>query len=418
MKIGYACLTVGVMNTSLRGITLKFITDDRLLEIINHNLHSLENMIEYNHQHNINIFRISSDMIPFASSEVNSLPWWDLFKERLEAIGVKAKQYQMRLTMHPGQYTVINSPNQVVVNRSIADLNYHTRFLDCLGLDSTHKVILHIGGIYNDKSAAISRFISNYHLLEDNVKRRLVIENDDKSYSIADVLEISKEVGIPVIYDNLHNKINPSDPKKDDSYWVDEVKKTWKVEDGTQKIHYSEQDEHKQIGSHSKTITVHKFLKFVDSLNRDDVDIMLEVKDKNISAAKCINALRKNKDIKYLEAEWIQYQDMILERSPLHYYQIVELMKDKTQYPAASFYHLLDDALAKEVNIAYAVHTMLKIWNEIDQYVTKKERESFFKNLIKYQNHQSSLNTVKNILYKIINHHQLDGYNTYFFTII
>jgi len=110
--------------------------------------------------------------------------------------------------MHPGQYTVLNSPNEEVGARTIDDLNYHTRVLDSLGVGVEHKIVLHIGGIYNDKKQAIKRFITNYHHLDDSVKGRLVLENDDKSYNVNDVLEIGTILNAPVIFDNLHNEIN------------------------------------------------------------------------------------------------------------------------------------------------------------------------------------------------------------------
>ena len=139
--------------------------------------------------------------------------------------------------MHPGQYTVINSPHQDVVDRAIEDLIYHASFLDSLSLDASHKLILHIGGIYNEKEAAMDRFISVYQYLPENVKARLVIENDDRLYSVADVLAISSATGIPVVFDTLHHEVNP--PHQNDKSmveWLLLCKNTWKRNDGCQKI--------------------------------------------------------------------------------------------------------------------------------------------------------------------------------------
>lgn len=90
------------------------------------------------------------------------------------------------------------------------------------------KIVLHIGGVYGDKEKAIDRFIHNYNLLSPKVKDRLVIENDDKSYNIGDVLKIGKTLDIPVVFDNLHNKILPYDKSKDELYFINKCKKTWK----------------------------------------------------------------------------------------------------------------------------------------------------------------------------------------------
>lgn len=293
MRIGYACLTVGVADTAIKGCRARNADVKRLYEITEYNLLSLEHMLYYNIANDIKLFRISSELIPFGSSPVNSIRWWDLFRARFERLAEIIKEDRIRVSMHPGQYTVLNSPNEEVVKRAIADLEYHARVLDALGTDSRHKIILHIGGIYKDKKEAAERFMINYDRLDNRIKQRLVIENDDKSYNIMDVLVISKRSGIPVVFDNLHHKVNPPDIKMDEIDWINECKGTWKKEDGRQKIHYSQQDTGKKAGSHSQSIDPVEFIEFVQRLGRKDIDIMLEVKDKNISAIECIKKLKE-----------------------------------------------------------------------------------------------------------------------------
>lgn len=291
MRIGYACLTIGVPNTSIKRCIMRNASEAKLLELISHNLDSLENIIDYNIDNNIRLFRISSDLIPFGSSHINKIPWWNLYKAKFFKIGNKIKAYGIRVSMHPGQYTVLNSPNEDVVRRAIDDLNYHSKVLDSLGVGIEHKIILHIGGVYNDKKSAISRFVTNFNNIDGSVKDRIVLENDDKSFDICDVLEIATVLGVPVVFDNLHNEINSCDRQKSDALIINECKKTWKEKDGIQKIHYSQQDLNKKIGSHSSSILVDSFVRFCKNMGRDDIDIMLEVKDKNLSAVKCISRL-------------------------------------------------------------------------------------------------------------------------------
>jgi len=85
--------------------------------------------------------------------------------------------------MHPGQYTVMNSPSEEVVKKSIAEIEYHTKFLDSLGIDYSNKIIIHIGGEYGDKSSAIQRFSDNIKALSDSARSRLVLENDEKIFT-------------------------------------------------------------------------------------------------------------------------------------------------------------------------------------------------------------------------------------------
>lgn len=291
MRIGYACLTIGVPNTSMKRCLMKNASEAKLLELIPHNLDSLENIIDYNIKNNIRLFRISSDLIPFGSSPINKIPWWNLYQSKFLRIGSKIKDNGIRVSMHPGQYTVINSPDEDVVKRAIDDLNYHSKVLDSLGVGIEHKIILHIGGVYNDKKSAVSRFISNFNNIAVSIKDRVALENDDKSFNICDVLEIGKVLSVPIVFDNLHNEINPCNMQKSDILIINECKKTWKERDGVQKIHYSQQNPNKKPGSHSSSILIDKFMDFCSALQRDDIDIMLEVKDKNLSAVNCINSL-------------------------------------------------------------------------------------------------------------------------------
>ena len=115
----------------------------------------------------------------------------------------------MRVSFHPGQYTVLNSPDEDVVARAILDLEYHAKMLECMGFGNEHKIVLHVGGIYGDKAAALERFTTNFKRLPEAVQNRLIIENDDCLYNIEDVLGLAFRLHIPAVYDNLNLAINP-----------------------------------------------------------------------------------------------------------------------------------------------------------------------------------------------------------------
>ena len=157
MSIGYACLTVGVPNTETKRCIAKNATKMRLFELIESNLNALDRILDYNIANKIQLFRISSDLIPFGSSPINTLNWWQLFDSKFEALGNKIRVHKLRVSMHPGQYTVLNSPNKEVVERAVLDLEYHNKVLDCLRTGPEHKIILHIGGAYNNKLGEIGR---------------------------------------------------------------------------------------------------------------------------------------------------------------------------------------------------------------------------------------------------------------------
>ena len=202
MSIGYACISIGVPGTGLRTCTKKFATPELLSEIIGSNLRSLERQIDYNVEQGIRLFRISSDIIPFAGTAVNTVDWANDFQESLKRISGKIMAGRIRVSMHPGQYTVINTKDEGVLTRAVDDLTWHAKFLDVLGTPLSSKIVLHIGGVYDDKVEAMRRFVKRFRALDDKIRRRLLIENDERLYTVDDVLQISSEIGVPVVYRN------------------------------------------------------------------------------------------------------------------------------------------------------------------------------------------------------------------------
>ena len=401
MSIGYACLNIGTLNTNIRSVMQRNATPEKLTEATAHNLEALEKMVDYNIANDIRLYRISSDLIPFGSSPVNALDWTEIHKEAFDRIGAKIRKSGMRVSLHPGQYTVLNSPTEDVVERAITDLVYHDKILTVLGTDTTNKIVLHVGGTYWDKETAMDRFAENFQRLPESVQNRLIIENDDRLYNIEDVLELAHRLQIPAVYDNLHHAINPPPSGGTDKYWIAESNKTWKEADGKQKIHYSQQAVGKRPGAHTDTIQLESFLQFYNQLDDPAIDIMLEVKDKNLSAIKCQNATTENKRMILLEKEWGRYKYTILEKSAADYQAIRTLLKDKNAYPVQEFYRIIEDSLAKETQSGAAENAAQHVWGYFKSKATPQERLVFAKNMENYLTGKGSLATVKRQLFKL-----------------
>lgn len=408
MSIGYACLNIGTPDTNIRSLMQKNATPEKLTEVTAHNLAAMERMIDYNRKNNIQLFRISSDLIPFGSSPVNALPWWDSHAEAFQHIGAKIRKSGMRVSFHPGQYTVLNSPDEDVVARAILDLAYHAKMLECLGVDNKNKIVLHVGGIYGDKKEALQRFEQNFRRLPQAVQNRLIIENDDRLYNIEEVVELTHRLQIPAVYDNLHHAINPPPSGGTDPYWIAEAKKTWKAADGNQKIHYSQQAPGKRPGAHTDTILLDTFQQFYNQLEDPTIDIMLEVKDKNLSAIKCQNATTTVPKPVLLEKEWGRYKYAILEKSPTVYQVIRTLLKDKQAYPVQEFYRLIDTALAEEPHPGCAENAAAHVWGYFKKHATDAERRQYEKNLSNYRNNTGTLATLKRQLFKLAEKYETD----------
>ena len=293
-RLGFACRVLGEsVFPKMRTCILKNASTENLIKLTANNLFYLEKMVEYCAKNRIYLVRISSDIIPFASHPEKEFNWRAIFQNRFESIGNLIQKTGVRVSMHPGQYTVLNALKPSVVEQSLREITWHARFLDALNVDFTSKIILHIGGLYNDKAYAMERFVKHFQRLEDNVKFRIVLENDEKNYTIEDVIMLSSQLQIPVVFDVLHHQINPpKDQKFSNVYWIGKARKTWDfIFDGSQKIHYSQQKLGGKKGAHSDTIDVDQFKLFYETIKLWDLDIMLEVKDKNLSVLKCMKVI-------------------------------------------------------------------------------------------------------------------------------
>lgn len=406
MNIGYACLTVGIPFTDLKSCVLKNFNEASLKELIGTNLCALNNIIDYNIKNGIKLFRICSELIPFGSHHTNIFPWWIDFAEEFSIIAKKLADNNIIISMHPGQYTLLNSPKSEVTQRAIEDLEYHKKLLECLGGGDESKLVLHIGGIYGDKESAIERFKQVYNGLEQSLKANIIIENDDRYYNIKDVYNIGIELGIPVVFDNLHHSCNPCADNRDEPFWIKKCEETFNGSGRKQKIHYSQQNELKRNGSHSKTINANEFLQFFRKLENKDIDIMLEVKDKNLSAIKIMNCLDENKNIAVLEKEWAKYKYSVLECSPSSYLAIRTLLKDKKSYPVTEFYEIIDNALIEEISIGNAVNAALHIWGYFKDKATDNEKKVFFRKVEQFEKGSFSIKPIKNLLWRYTNLYQ------------
>jgi len=416
MSIGYACILFGVAGCSFKACKLSNADEDNLRILAKNNLVILDRIIEYNIENNIKLFRISSDIIPFGSHPINQLSWRIEHKDLLDKIGGKIKEYRMRVSMHPGQYTVLNSPDPSVVNNAIRDLNYHARFLNALDTDASNKIVLHIGGVYGDKEKSIERFIENFYTLKEDVKRRLVIENDEKSYNISDVLKIGNHINIPVIFDSLHHIINPPSQSLSQYEWIKLAQATWKEEDGRQKIHYSQQAPEGKPGAHSKTIGIMEFMDFYNNLD-GDLDIMLEVKDKNLSAIKCIICTADHLQAHLLEREWAKYKYLILSHSQSCYLEIREMLKNKNYLSAQNFYEKIEEGINSEPSKGSYINAAQHIWGYFKNYAEAKEKERFIKLLQKYNEGESEITPIKTFLLKLaIKYREEYLIQSYYFT--
>lgn len=303
VQLGLCCLNETLRAQkptvfSSRSIILRTLHEqgvDFLKEKILRNLQDLLIMMEWNEQNGIKVFRLSSGLFPHKSNARAQDYSLNFAKRQLEIIGQTARKYNQRLTFHPGQYNVIGSPHEKVVESTTRDLLYHAEVLDAMNLPEDSVMVIHGGGTYGDKEATISRWCDNYLEMPDAIRRRLVLENCEKSFSIEDCLEISRRVNIPVVFDTHHytcyNLLHPDTDdfkntiKPPDEY-IEEILHTWQRRGIKPKFHVSEQGEGR-CGHHSDYIEViPDYLLEIPEKYGVNIDIMIEAKKKELAIFK------------------------------------------------------------------------------------------------------------------------------------
>ncbi len=283
--LGYVGANYTIEANTSRTCRVANASPDRLRSLIAANLAEQERIFAFNAANGISLYRLSSQTIPFASHPCNELAWWNEFEESFKRLKNISDANGFRLSMHPGQYTVLNSPDAKVVAASIAELEASARLLDLVHGDASGKIVLHVGGAYGDRKQALKRFEVATAGLSEAVRRRLVIENDDSVFSAAEVLSLSDATGFPVVFDWFHHTILPS-PSFSDEELIRRCFASWRRVDGLPKTHISSQSPGGRVGHHADYIDAAdacEFLATIESAGKFDFDMMVEAKKKDLA---------------------------------------------------------------------------------------------------------------------------------------
>lgn len=298
-RLGFVASVLSEDLSTSRTCRLRNASESRLRELIDKNLTALERVVSFLERHGVRLYRISSNLIPYASHPVNTLPWWEENAERLGRIGTRLRRARVRVSMHPGQYTVLNSPNPAIVAAARAQLVYHARLLDALGAGTDGKIVVHVGGRYTGSEIeAMDRFVAAAVALPDLVRRRLVVENDDRIFDADEALAVGKAAGLPVVFDWLHHRANPC--RRPVATVLAEIFGTWSAADGRPKVHLSSQAANAPAGAHADYIDPQDMIDLLEVAPDVPFDCMLEAKQKDRALLRLREALRERGTVPFL----------------------------------------------------------------------------------------------------------------------
>lgn len=184
---------------------------NRLAQLCAGNAESLRKALVFCRENKIGSFRINSQILPLKTHpdtgyDIFDLPGAESIVAAFRACGAFSLKHDIRTTFHPDQFIILSSPNPDVVRRSVADLVYQAQVAEWVNADVIN---IHAGGVYGDKQSAISRLAETIETLPDPVRKRLTLENDDRSYTPQDLIPVCRDLKIPLVYDVHHHRCLP-----------------------------------------------------------------------------------------------------------------------------------------------------------------------------------------------------------------
>jgi UV DNA damage endonuclease len=282
IRLGYPAQNLTIPATTNRTLRLASISDVRKLRgLVRGNIADVRSILRWNAERGISLFRMGQDLIPFASHPAFPYDWEAEHGEALRGVGALARDLGIRLSMHPGQYINPGSPRSEVVERSLWELRYVARVFDLIG-NHDSVAVLHMGGAYADRTASAARFVGTLRP-EEQILRYLALENDERVWTVAEVVENSRELGIPAIVDAFHHGLNPGNLALEEA--LDAALPTWKPRGARPKLHLSSQDPDKRPGAHAYSVDPRDWQALLAALDGRDADVMIEAKGKERALA-------------------------------------------------------------------------------------------------------------------------------------
>ena len=306
IRLGYVAISnvLGKKVTSSSNVTFtnykKILSEEKRLEKLRtvalSNLVALQDIIKYNIKNDIHFYRITSALIPLVTHpEVGYWGHREILKKDFEYVGQLIKESNMRVDTHPDEFNVINSSNPRVVENTIINLTRQVEWFEDMNYKDG-KMVMHVGGATGGKEAAIARFIENFNKFPENIKSKLIIENDDKTYTARETLMLCKTLNIPMVLDIHHHNCNNNGDEITDI--LGDILSTWDKESLPPKMHFSSPKDINLIDKvdkkHADFINPIDFINFIEVLKEfnKDIDIMLECKEKDVALFKLSNDIR------------------------------------------------------------------------------------------------------------------------------
>ncbi|MGI8316325.1 UV DNA damage repair endonuclease UvsE [Halobacillus mangrovi] len=265
------------------------------------NLRNTLRALHFNIAHEIHLYRFSSSLVPLATHREVQWDYISPFKSLYQEIGEMIQTHQMRTSFHPNQFTLFTSDKPHVTDNAVKDMEYHYALLEAMGLEKEGHINLHVGGAYGNKEAAVARFHDNLKQLPTQIKKQMTLENDDKTYTTSETLEVCEKESIPLMFDYHHYLANHEQEEKLDEL-LPRFFDTWKGMGVPPKIHISSPKSEKAYRSHADYVSldyIKPLLKILKTLD-EPVDFMIEAKAKDRALLQLVEEIANIRGVKRL----------------------------------------------------------------------------------------------------------------------
>jgi UV DNA damage endonuclease len=280
IRLGYPTQNLTIPASTDRTLRLASLSDvEKVRRLVRENIAGLKTILRWNAEHGVGLFQMGQSLIPFASHPAFPYDWVTEHGDELREAGNLARDPGIRLSMHPGQYINLGSPKPYVSGRSLSELRYVARVFDLLGSPDS-VAVLHMGGAHGDKPASAARFVKAMRP-ETPVLRYLALENDERVWTVAQIVQTARALGIPAIMDSFHHDLNPGSLTLNEA--LDLSLSTWGR--ARPKLHLSSQDPAKQPGAHAYYVESRDWHALLAALDGREADVMVEAKGKEHALA-------------------------------------------------------------------------------------------------------------------------------------
>ncbi len=301
-RLGYVAMSMVVKNSSpsqtmtyknFEQLSNREAAIGKLERIAKSNINNCLRLLKHNAAHDIHFFRLSSRLVPLATHE--ALKRWnyiEAIEPALKELGEYADQHEMRIDFHPDHFVVLNTTKKEILINALNTLTYHLELLKAMHINPVHRCVLHVGGSHKNKEKALEQFISNWAFIPLEIQKMIMLENDDKTFTLLDCLFLCEKLGVPLVFDYHHHLANHEDPDWH-LHWR-RVLRTWKEETLPIKMHISSPKSPEQFRAHSEWVDPQMFLDFANRVNGSvpQIDCMIEAKQKDQALFKLMANLR------------------------------------------------------------------------------------------------------------------------------